>query len=81
MGSAPGTGSAQVGARQGGWCCRVLVAGDVHPLNVRALPCCAFVADVLLDQGAQCVVREVFNLRFVRRRSCAESMRSPAKWA
>ena len=65
----------------GGWYRRVSVGEDVHPLNVGAVPHRAIVPDVLLDQGAQCVEREVFGLRFARRRSYAESMRSPAKWA
>ena len=79
-----GTGSAQVGARQGGrggWCRRVLVGEDVHPLNVGAVPPCAIVSVVLLVEGARLVECEVFSLRFARRRSCAESMLSPAKWA
>ena len=37
--------------------------------------------DVLGNQGAQCVEREVFSLCFARRRSCAEWMRPSAKWA
>ena len=48
--------------------------------QVGAVPPRAIVPDVLLDQSAQCVECEVFILRFARRRSCAESMRSPAKW-
>ena len=64
-----------------GWRCRqVLVGEDVQPLNVRAVPR-AIVSNILLDQGAQCVEREVFGLCFARRRSCAEWMRSSAKWA
>ena len=65
----------------GWWCRRVLVREDVHPVNVGAVPPCAIVPDVLLDQDAQFVDPEVFGLRFARRQSCAESMRSPAKWA
>ena len=48
----------------GGKCRWVLVGEDVHPLNVGAAPPRAIVPDVLLDQGAQCVEREVFGLRF-----------------
>ena len=83
MGSAPSTGSAHVGACQGGQggrCCRVLVGEDAQPLNVGAVPR-AIVPDILLNQRAQCVEREVFRLCFARRQSCAEWMRSWAKWA
>ena len=41
----------------------------------------AIVPDILLDQGAQCVEREVFGLCFGQGRGCAEWMRSSAKWA
>ena len=59
---------------EAGWrCCRVLVGEDVQPLNVGAVPR-AIVRDILLDQGAQCVEREVFGLCFARRPSCAEWM-------
>ena len=84
MGSAPGSGSAKVGVRQGGrgwWCRRLLVSEDVQPLDIGAVLPPAVVSDVLPDQSAQCLGCEVFVLRFARRRSCAESMRSPAEWA
>ena len=74
MGSAPGSGSAQVGARQGGrggWCRRVLVGEDVQPLNFGAVLSCAIVSAVLMDHSAQCVESEVFVLRLARRQSCA----------
>ena len=63
----------------GGCCRRVLVGEDVQLLNVGAVPPLAIIPDVLLDQGAQCVEREVFGLCFARRRSCAEPMRLSAK--
>ena len=64
-----------------GWRCRrVLVGEDVQPLNVGAVPR-AIVSEISLDQGAQCVEREVFSLCFARRRSCAEGMRSSAEVA
>ena len=84
MGSAPRSGSAQVGARRGGagGCCRqVLVSEDVQPLNVGAVLPRAVVPDVLPDQSAQRLECEVFVLRFARRQSRAESMQSPAEWA
>ena len=80
MGSAPSTGSAHVGARQGWRCREVLVAADVQPLNVRAVPR-AIVQDILGNQGAQCVEREVLVLCFAWRQSCAEWMRPSAKGA
>ena len=76
MGSAPGSGSAQIDARQGG-----RGGEDVHPINVRAVPPSAIVPDVWLDQSAQCVECEVLVLRFARRQSCAEPIWSPAEWA
>ena len=57
------------------------VGEDVQPLNVGAVPPRAIVPDVLLDQVAQCVEPEVFGLCFAWRQSCAEPMRSSAKWA
>ena len=84
MGSASGSGSAQVGARQGGQgggCRWVLVGGDVQPLDVGAALPRAVVPDVLPDQSPQRLEYEVFVLRFARRRSRAESVRSPAEWA
>ena len=84
MGSASGSGSAQVGARQGGrgGACRwVLVGEDVQPLDVGAVLPRAVIPDVLLDQSPQRLECEVFVLRFARRRSRAESVRSPAEWA
>ena len=83
MGSAPGSGSAQVDARQGGrggWCRRVLVGEDVKPPDVGAVLPRAVVPDFLSDQSAQCLECEVFVLRFARRRSCAESILSPEEW-
>ena len=55
MGSAPGSGTAQVGARQGGrggWCRQVLVDGDVQPLDVEAVLPRAVVPDTLPVQSA-----------------------------
>ena len=64
-----------------GWRCRrVLIAEDVQPFNVGAVHR-AIVSDILGNQGAQCVQREVVRLCFGWRRSCAEWMRPPAKWA
>ena len=64
-----------------GWRCRrVLVAEDVPPLNVEAVPR-AIVPDILGNQGAQCVELEVVGLCFAWRRSCAEWMRLLAEWA
>ena len=37
--------------------------------------------DMLGNQGAQCVEREVVRMCFAWRRSCAEGMRPSAKWA
>ena len=84
MGSASGTGSAQVGARQGGrggGCRWVLVGEDVQPLDVGAVLPRAVVPDILPDQSPQRLECEVFVLRFVRRRRRAESVRSLAEWA
>ena len=84
MGSASGSGSAQVGARQGGrgggsrW---VLVGEDVQPLGVGAVLPRAVVPGVLPDQSPQRLECEVFGLPFARRQSRAESVRSPAEWA
>ena len=81
----PWTGSAQVGAGQGGRGGGVVgsspVRTSIHSTSGLSPPPRAIVPDVLLYQGAQCVECEVFGLRFVRRQSCAELMRSPAKWA
>ena len=71
MGSAPSTRSAPVGARQG---------GRVGGVNVRAVPR-AIVSDILGNQGAQCVERELVGLCFAWRRSYAEWMRPSGKWA
>ena len=82
MGSASGSGSAQVGARQcgrEGGCRWVLVGEDVQPLDVGAVLPRAVVPDGLLDQSPQRLECEVFVLRFARRRSRAESVRSPAE--
>ena len=84
MGSAPGSGSAPVGARQGGRGGGVAWFSSVKTSNHSTLglpPPRAIVQDALLDQSAQCVEYEVFGVRFARRLSCAEGMRSPAKWA
>ena len=57
-----------------GWrCCWVLVAEDIQPLNVAAVPR-VMRPDFLGNQGAQCVDREVVGLCFVRRGGCAEGM-------
>ena len=61
-------------------CRRVLVAEDVQPFNVGAVPRVTR-PDILGNQGAQCVEREVVGLGFARRRSCAEGVRPSAKWA
>ena len=85
MGSASGSGSAQVGARQGGrgggGCRWVLVGEDVQPLGVGAVLPRAVIPDILPGQSPQRLECEVFVLRFARRRSRAESVRSPAEWA
>ena len=85
MESASGSGSAQVGARQGGrggggyrW---VLVGEDVQPLGVGAVLSRAVVPDVLPDHSPHRLECEVFVLRLPRQRSRAESVRSPAEWA
>ena len=52
---------------------RVLLAEDVQPLNVGAVPCVTR-PDILGNQGAQCVEREVVGLGFARRRICAEGV-------
>ena len=62
------------------WCCRVLVAEDVQPFNVGAVPR-VMRPDILGNQGAQCAEREVVGLCFPRRWSCAEGARRSAKWA
>ena len=84
MGSAPGSGSAEVGARQegrgGGVAGSSLMRTSNHSTS-GLLPPRAIVPDVLPDQSAQRLECEVFVLRFARRRSCAEGMQSPAEWA
>ena len=65
----------------GGWCRRFLVGEAVQPLDVGAVLPRGVLPDVLPDQSAQCLDREVFVLRFARRQSCAEPMRLPAEWA
>ena len=63
------------------WRCRqVLVTEDVQPLNVGAVPCVTR-PDILVNQGAQCVEREVVGSGFARRQSCAEGVRRSAEWA
>ena len=84
MGSAPRSGSAQVGARQGGRGGGVAGSSKLRTSNHSTSglsPPRAIAPDVLPDQSAQCLECEVFVLRFARRRSCVESMRSPAEWA
>ena len=84
MGSAPGSGSAQVGARQGGRAGGVPGSSSVRTSDHSTSgppPPRTIVPDVLPDQSAQCVECEVFLMRFLRRPSCAEGMRSPAKLA
>ena len=64
-----------------GWRCRrVLVAEDVQPLKVGAVPR-VMRPEILGNQGAQCVEREVVGLCIAWRRSCAEGMQPSAKWA
>ena len=65
----------------GGGCRWVLVGEDIQPLDVGAVLPCAVVPDVLPDQSLQRLECEVLVLRFARRRSRAESVRSPAEWA
>ena len=83
VGSAPGSGSAQVGARQGGRGGGVAGSPSVRTSShsTSGLSSLAVVPDVLPDQSAQRLECEVFVLRFGRRRSRAESMRSPVEWA
>ena len=64
----------------GWWCRRGLVAEDVQPLNVGAVPR-VMRPDILCNQGAQCVEREVVELCLAWRRCCAEGMRPSAKLA
>ena len=59
---------------------RVLLAEDVQPLNVGAVPSVTR-PDILGNQGAQCLERDVVGLGFARRRSCAEGVWPSAKWA
>ena len=61
-------------------CRRVLLVEDVQPRNIGAVPSVSC-PDILGNQGAQCVEREVVGFGFARRRSCAEGVRSSAKWA
>ena len=63
------------------WRCRqVIVAEDVQPFNVGAVPRVMH-PDILGNQGAQCVEHEVVGLCFAQRRSCAAGVRPSAKWA
>ena len=63
------------------WRCRqVVLAEDVQPSNIGAVPSVRC-PDILGNQGAQCVEREVVGLHFARGRSCAEGVRPSAKWA
>ena len=75
MGSATGSGSAQVGARQGrrggGVVGSLSMRTSIHSSSGLSPPAPLF-QTFLLDQLAQCVECEVFGLRFARRRSCAE---------
>ena len=61
-------------------CRRVLLVEDVQPRNVGAVPSVRC-PDLLGNQDAQYVEREVVGFGFARRRSCAEGVRSLAKWA
>ena len=84
MGSAPGSGSAQFDARQGGRRGGVARSSSVRMSNHStsgAVPPRAIVPDILPDQTAQCLECEVFVLRFAQRRSCAQGKPSPANWA
>ena len=64
----------------GGVCRWVFVGEDVQPLDAGAVLPRAVVPDVLPDQSPQRLECEVFVLRFARRQSRAESVRSPAEW-
>ena len=82
MGSASGSGSAQVGARQGGrggGCRWVLVGEDVQPLDVGAVLPRAVVPDVLPDQSPQRLECEVFVLHFARRRTLSKQTDNPSQ--
>ena len=60
-----------------GWRCRrVLLAEDIQPRNVGAVPSIGVrgCPDVLGNQPAQRVEREVVSLRFARWRGCAEGV-------
>ena len=54
--------------------------GDVQPRNVGVVRPVRS-PEILGNQGAQCVEREVVGLGFARRRSCAEGLRPSAKGA
>ena len=64
-------------------CRRVILAEDVQPCNVGTVPSIGVggCPDILRNQGAQHVEREVVGLGFARRQSCAEGLRPSAKWA
>ena len=67
-----------------GWRCRwVLLAEVIQPRNVGAVPSVGVRGrpDILGNQGAQCVERQVVGLGYARRRSCAEGVRLSAKGA
>ena len=61
-------------------CRRVVVAEDVQPFNVGAVPR-VMCEDILGNWGTQCVEREVVGLFFARRQSCSEGVRPSARWA
>ena len=58
----------------------MVVAEDIQPFNVGAVPR-VMRQDILGNQGAQCVEREVVGLCFLLRGSCAEAARPSAYWA
>ena len=67
-----------------GWrCCRFLRAEDIQPRKVGAVPSVGVggCPDVLGNQPAQRVEREVVGLGFARWRGCAEGVRPSAKSA
>ena len=62
---------------------RILLAEDVSPRKVRAVPSVGVgvCPDILSNQGAQRLEREVVGLGFARRRSCAGGVWPFTKWA
>ena len=69
--------------RAGRRCRRVLLAEDIQPRNVGAVPFVGVMGcpDVLGNQTAQRDEPEVVSLGFSRPRGCAEGVRPYAKWA